>query len=109
MDKVTQTNAASAEESAAAAEELNAQAETMKQSVAELLQLVGGKSGGAATKPAAPAFGAKEVHSTAPAPKRCAAAGVDGNGKGRSQGAQAKATAGSRRSETAGEGEFKDV
>jgi len=42
MDKVTQSNAASAEESASAAEELNAQAETMKTSVAELLQLVGG-------------------------------------------------------------------
>jgi hemerythrin-like metal-binding protein len=41
MDKVTQSNAASAEESAAAAQELNAQAITMKQSVAELLQLVG--------------------------------------------------------------------
>jgi methyl-accepting chemotaxis protein len=46
MDKVTQGNAASAEECAAAAEELNAQAETMKHSVAELLQLVGGKQGG---------------------------------------------------------------
>jgi len=33
-----------AEESAAAAEELNYQAEAMKQSVAELLQLVGGRS-----------------------------------------------------------------
>ena len=44
MDKVTQSNAANAEESAAAAEELNAQAEVMKQSVAELLQLVGGRS-----------------------------------------------------------------
>jgi methyl-accepting chemotaxis protein len=42
MDKVTQSNAANAEESAAAAEELNAQAATLKQSVAELLQLVGG-------------------------------------------------------------------
>jgi methyl-accepting chemotaxis protein len=42
MDKVTQGNAANAEESAAAAEELNAQAGVMKQSVAELLQLVGG-------------------------------------------------------------------
>jgi methyl-accepting chemotaxis protein len=41
MDKVTQSNAASAEESAAAAQELNAQAETMKTSVAELLRLVG--------------------------------------------------------------------
>jgi methyl-accepting chemotaxis protein len=41
MDKVTQGNAATAEESAAAAEELNAQAVTMKQSVAELMELVG--------------------------------------------------------------------
>jgi methyl-accepting chemotaxis protein len=44
MDKVTQSNAANAEESAAAAEELNAQAGAMKQAVAELLQLVGGVS-----------------------------------------------------------------
>jgi methyl-accepting chemotaxis protein len=44
VDKVTQSNAATAEESAAAAQELNAQAEVMKQSVAELLQLVGGKT-----------------------------------------------------------------
>ena len=45
MDKVTQSNAASAEESAAAAEELNAQAIVMKESVAELMKLVGGSSG----------------------------------------------------------------
>ena len=44
VDKITQSNAATAEESAAAAEELNAQAETMKQSVAELLKLVGGRN-----------------------------------------------------------------
>jgi len=43
MDKVTQSNAASAEESAAAAEELNSQAAMMKQAVNELLQLVGGR------------------------------------------------------------------
>ncbi len=42
MDKVTQNNAANAEESAAAAEELNAQAETMKASVHALLELVDG-------------------------------------------------------------------
>jgi methyl-accepting chemotaxis protein len=41
MDKVTQSNAASAEESAAAAEELSAQAETMKEVVHQLLRLVG--------------------------------------------------------------------
>jgi methyl-accepting chemotaxis protein len=49
MDHVTQSNAASAEESAAAAEELNAQAEVMKQSVAELLQQVGGSLNQAGT------------------------------------------------------------
>lgn len=42
IDKVTQSNAASAEESASASEELNAQAETMKGSVNELIDLVGG-------------------------------------------------------------------
>ena len=42
MDKVTQSNAASAEESASAAEELNAQAATMKAVVGELLKIVGG-------------------------------------------------------------------
>ena len=42
MDKVTQSNAASAEESAAAAQELNAQAAAMKEAVAELSRLVGG-------------------------------------------------------------------
>jgi methyl-accepting chemotaxis protein len=44
MDKVTQSNAASAEESAAAAEELNAQAFAMKESVGQLLKLIGGKA-----------------------------------------------------------------
>jgi hypothetical protein len=42
MDKVTQSNAASAEESAGAAEELNAQALSVKESVATLLALVSG-------------------------------------------------------------------
>lgn len=42
MDKVTQSNAASAEESASASEELNAQAQSMKTTVAELSALVGG-------------------------------------------------------------------
>jgi len=44
MDRVTQSNAASAEESAAAAAELNAQAEAMKESVLDLLKLLGGDS-----------------------------------------------------------------
>jgi len=42
MDKVTQQNAANAEESASAAEELSAQAEQMNQIVQELVKLVGG-------------------------------------------------------------------
>lgn len=45
MDKVTQSNAANAEESAAAAEELNAQAESLNGAVRELLALVGGSAG----------------------------------------------------------------
>jgi methyl-accepting chemotaxis protein len=46
MDRVTQGNAANAEESAAAAEELNSQALTMKSSVSQLLELVGGSAAG---------------------------------------------------------------
>jgi len=42
MDKITQSNASSAEESAAAAEELNAQAQVMRQSVRSLQELIGG-------------------------------------------------------------------
>jgi methyl-accepting chemotaxis protein len=43
MDKVTQSNASSAEETASAAEELNAQAEELKHTVTELLTLVEGE------------------------------------------------------------------
>jgi len=42
MDRVTQSNAAGAEESASAAEELNAQAEVLKETVGQLQQLIGG-------------------------------------------------------------------
>ena len=45
MDKVTQQNAANAEESAAAAEELSAQAETMQGFVSDLVSLVGSSNG----------------------------------------------------------------
>ncbi len=44
MDKVTQSNAAGAEESASAAEELSSQAEMMREAVRGLKQLVGGGS-----------------------------------------------------------------
>ena len=52
MDKVTQSNAANAEESAAAAQELNGQAAAMKESVVALLQLVGGGATGVTSAPA---------------------------------------------------------
>lgn len=45
MDKVTQSNAAGAEESASASEELNAQAEEMKGMVNELVAMVGSANG----------------------------------------------------------------
>ena len=52
MDKVTQQNAANAEESAAASEELSAQAETMQGFVADLVTLVGSRNGnGSGRKP----------------------------------------------------------
>ena len=101
MDKVTQSNASSAEESAAAAEELNAQAEVMKQSVAELLQLVGGKSGSGASKPAAPAKRTKVMYDTPPAAKRTASANGHGNGNGHSSPAKS-------RSDIPLEGDFKN-
>ena len=44
MDKVTQNNAAGAEESAAAAQEMSAQAVTLKSCVDELLGLVNGRT-----------------------------------------------------------------
>ncbi len=44
MDKVTQSNAANAEESAGAAAELNAQARTLQELGADLLELVGGRA-----------------------------------------------------------------
>ena len=42
MDKVTQSNAASAEESASGAQELDSQAKSMKAAVADLMVLIGG-------------------------------------------------------------------
>ncbi len=44
IDKITQQNAASAEESASASEQLNAQAETLKHMVDELVTVVSGKT-----------------------------------------------------------------
>ena len=78
MDKVTQSNAANAEESAAAAEELNAQATVMKDSVTELLKLVGGAGQTNPTRITAAAPRSKEVRIAAPVAKRSST--VNGNG-----------------------------
>jgi len=45
MDKVTQQNAATAEESPSSSEEMNAQAEQMKGMVDDLMAVVGGQAG----------------------------------------------------------------
>ncbi|HEY9172051.1 MAG TPA: bacteriohemerythrin [Verrucomicrobiae bacterium] len=64
MDKVTQGNAASAEESAAAAEELNTQAGAMKEAVAELRSLVDGVQVAAETEARSSAGGQRPAAST---------------------------------------------
>jgi hypothetical protein len=79
MDKVTQSNASTAEESAAAAEELNAQAVAMKESVGELRQLVGGGHQTPGTVAAAAPTHSREIRKAAPASKRPAP--VNGNGQ----------------------------
>ena len=115
MDKVTQSNAATAEESAAAAEELNSQAEVMKQSVAELLKLVGGKSEEVVKHSAARARRTQEFHAPAPTRKRLAPASANGNheagstnGNGHAPVVPAMTTNASRRSEIPLAGDFKD-
>jgi len=115
MDKVTQSNAANAEESAAAAEELTAQAEALKDAVSDLLRLVDGQgrqaSALAATASASRNTGAKRGFTKSQKP---AAVGGNGNGHGHTavssrskQPESALATAGGR-SEIPMEGDFKD-
>ena len=105
MDKVTQSNAASAEESAAAAEELNAQAEAMRESVRKLLELVGG-TGQVPTAKIPHASGTKHLHATAPAAKRPAAASQNGKSNGDNHTVPVMTTAAHRGSEIPMEGEF---
>jgi methyl-accepting chemotaxis protein len=90
IDKVTQSNAANAEESASAAEEMSAQTEALKEAVGDLLALVNGSTARTAT-PAA-GLGAHEGHGAGQGqrrPKARAAARanggaslVNGNGNG---------------------------
>jgi methyl-accepting chemotaxis protein len=104
MDKVTQSNAASAEESAAAAQELNAQAITMKQSVAELLQLVGSSGQNTVAPTTAAPSRAREFRSSAPTTKRSAP--VRGNGHAHAEPALSGKANG--RSQIPMDGDFKD-
>jgi methyl-accepting chemotaxis protein len=60
IDKVTQSNAANAEESASAAEEMSAQTEALKEAVGELLALVNGRT--ARTASPTTNLGAHEGH-----------------------------------------------
>jgi hypothetical protein len=105
MDKVTQSNAASAEESAAAAEELNSQAIEMKHAVGELSRLVGGKVSAPKASPM-PARSAAQFRSVSSAPaKPVASKPLNGNGHHPVAGTP---SASGRRKEFPLEGDFKD-
>ena len=110
MDKVTQSNAANAEESASAAEELNAQAAVMQQAVSELLELVDGTRhtppGTAASKPTHLAR-ASGTYRPAPAQKTTNSSKLNGNGH-HSPSAQPLSPTSSKRIEIPMEGDFKD-
>jgi methyl-accepting chemotaxis protein len=80
MDKITQANAASAEESAAAAQELSSQATHLQSLVDELRQLVGARSKApapAAIAPAAPVLSSRKPAAKAAAHAVTAGAGED--------------------------------
>ena len=110
MDKVTQSNAANAEESAAAAEELTAQAESLKEAVSDLLRLVDGQGRQARTSASlasAPQNGGGKGNGAKP---RKPAAHGNGHATvtvGSRQTEPSLATA-SRRSEIPMEGDFKN-
>jgi methyl-accepting chemotaxis protein len=106
MDKVTQSNAANAEESAAAAEELNAQAATMKESVTELMQLVGGNNQTTVTRTTATPSRTREARLAAPIAKRPAP--IHGNGNRHSHAEPATAGKSNGRSQIPLEDDFKN-
>lgn len=69
MDKITQSNAASAEETASASEELSAQAQELKHAVVDLLRLVeGGKASASSVVRTSPA--PSPMKSASPTPSR---------------------------------------
>jgi len=83
MDRVTQTNAASAEESAATARELNGQAVAMKQAVTELLEMIGGSQAQSPSDSSTPAVlrtsPPRKSHSTPATKKLSPFKGVNGH------------------------------
>jgi methyl-accepting chemotaxis protein len=105
MDKVTQSNAASAEESAAAAEELNSQAGSLKQAVSELMQLVGGQEGAGPSAAPAKITGKARTAPIATSAKTPSTKHVNGNGHAAPA---ARPEAASRRGEIPMAGDFKD-
>jgi methyl-accepting chemotaxis protein len=79
MDKVTQSNAANAEESASASEELNAQAETLRDAVGELNLLVGGSLTAGSQRSDIRGSEAKTRKTTLTLAKKPSSAGPNGN------------------------------
>jgi len=106
IDKVTQSNAANAEERAAAAEELNAQATTMKESVAELLRLVRGYSKPAVAGTTETPTRVMKAHIAALVARRPVAIHCNGNGHAHAEPGMIGASHG--RSEIPLGGDFKD-
>jgi methyl-accepting chemotaxis protein len=81
LDKVTQVNAANAEESASAAEEMSSQAAQLQSLVEELVALLGGRSSGAeSAAPNDPKDEAPERFLQKPCPARSTSSGK-GNGR----------------------------
>ena len=109
MDKVTQSNAASAEESASASEELNSQAAALKDTVASLQQLLGGNQPRQAAPQSVPSIA--QPRQARPATSKSARNGAHTNGHANGNGAthgakangklQAAAANGSARKESA--------
>ena len=107
MDKVTQSNAANAEESAAAAEELNAQAAVMQQAVSELLEMVGGIRESHHHTTSKPTHLARTVRTHSPAPAKKVASDRASKTNGYHP-APALTASGSKRDEIPMDGDFKD-
>ena len=102
MDKLTQANAANAEESASASEELSAQARELSEMVEVLVGIVHGASHQPAAEPAAvtakahaaaPAFASASPHASLFALRDHHLAGGNGNGNGRGANGNGKAPA----------------